>query len=399
MSLKNAVGGSALIAGTAIGAAILALPIATAHLGFIQTMILYLVCWFFMTIGALYLLEVNLLVGYGTNLISMSEKTLGSTAKYATWLIYLLLLYSLVSLYFSGASVWINQAFHFYNWSIHPAYSAFVAALFTLFVILLGTSVVDWVNRALMIGLMGAFCALIFMSSSHIDLNLLFLQPQSFDLLPIPLIITGFGFAIIVPSLTEYLHGNARQLFYVVSLGSLVPLFIYFVWEIIIVGIIPMHGSPSLIEIQQSGHPVTDVPKALKILLRTPKITTAAQYFSIFALTTSLLGVTLSLFDFLADGLKLKKNFKGKIVLSTITFLPPFILVSFFPNCFIFMLSFAGIFVALLLGVLPSLMVWGERVRLKATSPLQVPGGKALIFLTILFFLGVVVIECYQLII
>ena len=54
------IGSVLLIVGTAIGAGMLALPIATAQLGFAGSIILLFVSWFVMTGGAFLLLEVNL---------------------------------------------------------------------------------------------------------------------------------------------------------------------------------------------------------------------------------------------------------------------------------------------------------------------------------------------------
>ena len=396
MSLKNAIGGVALIAGTAIGAAVLALPVATAHLGFAQTTVIYIVCWLFMTLGALFLLEANLAVGYGSNLISMAEKTLGKPGKIFTWLVYLILLYALTAAYLGGLGAWLQQVMQ--GWGKAP--SAFSAALIgtalTIIVISLGTAVTDWVNRILMIGLIGAFCTLLGLTVNHVDSALLYSQGAQIDLRPIPLMITAFGSAIVIPSLTEYLHGRKRQLYHVVLIGSLIPLFVYLLWEFCIVGIIPLKGADGLLFIQQQGHPVTDVPKALERALHTPLITTASSYFSIFALITSLLGVCLSLFDFLADGLRIQKKLKGKVLLSLITFVPPLIFVLFFPRGFNFALSFAGLFVALLLGILPAVMVWQGRYRLKLEKPLMPFLGKWSIILTIAFFLGVIAIECFN---
>lgn len=396
MSLKNAVGGVALIAGTAIGAAVLALPVATAHLGFAQTTVIYIACWLFMTLGALFLLEANLAVGYGSNLISMAEKTLGKPGKIFTWVVYLILLYALTAAYLGGLGVWLQQGLQ----GLGKAPSAFSSALIgtglTIIVISLGTAVTDWVNRILMIGLIGAFCTLLGLTVNHVDPTLLYSQGAKIDLRPIPLMITAFGSAIVIPSLTEYLHGKKRQLYHVVLIGSLIPLFVYLLWELCIVGIIPLKGSDGLLFIQQHGHPVTDVPKALESILHMPLITTASSYFSIFALITSLLGVCLSLFDFLADGLHIQKKLKGKLLLSAITFIPPLIFVLYFPRGFNFALSFAGLFVALLLGVLPSVMVWQGRYRLSLEKPLVPFLGKSAIILTILFFLSVIAIECFN---
>lgn len=396
MSLKNAVGGVGLLAGTAIGAAILALPVATTHVGFTYTILLYTACWFFMTLGALYLLEVNLVTGYGSNLLSMAEKTLGSVGKVFTLIVYLILLYALTAAYLSGAGAWIEKLFLHYHNPLHPVHCAVITTFLTIFVIFLGTFVTDWVNRFLMIGLLGAFAVLFFASAHYVQPTLLFSQHFTWDLRPFPLITTAFGSAIMVPTLTDYLHGKAKQLVAVVLIGSAIPLLIYIAWEMCIIGILPSEGPNGLIAIQQSGHPATDVPLALQRELGNPIITTMASYFSIFALITSLLGVTLSLFDFLADGLRIRKNLVGKLKLSAITFLPPLAFVIFYPRGFNITLSFAGLFVALLLGILPIMMVWRSRYVYRFSGPLRIIGGRIMLILGFLFFTGIVAIECFN---
>ena len=59
MDLKI-LGSILLIVGTSIGAGMLALPVATAALGFTGSLIMLFSCWFVMTTSAFLLLEVNL---------------------------------------------------------------------------------------------------------------------------------------------------------------------------------------------------------------------------------------------------------------------------------------------------------------------------------------------------
>src|SRR3989338_2511861 len=94
--LSKLIGGIFLIIGTCIGAGMLALPTATAAGGFFHTLFFMLGAWFLMTVGALYILEVNLRLPEHTNFISMARVTLGRGGAVVTWIFYLLLLYSLL---------------------------------------------------------------------------------------------------------------------------------------------------------------------------------------------------------------------------------------------------------------------------------------------------------------
>src|SRR3990167_3617578 len=98
------IGSILLIVGTSIGAGMLALPIATAQLGFMGSLILLFACWFIMTAGAFTILEVNLWLPQNSNLISMARATIGPWGQIIAWVTYLLLLYSLLCAYIAGGS-------------------------------------------------------------------------------------------------------------------------------------------------------------------------------------------------------------------------------------------------------------------------------------------------------
>tara|TARA_R110002110_G_scaffold415839_1_gene657382 strand:- start:11470 stop:12681 length:1212 start_codon:yes stop_codon:yes gene_type:complete len=397
MSLKNAVGGVLLIVGTSVGAAVLVLPVATANLGLFGALSIYFVCWLFMTIGALCILEANLSTGFGTNMITMAETFLGKPGKWLTWITYLILFYALTSAYLSGTSAWIMHLFDHFKMTISTQQAAILGAIGLMLIISLGAHITDLFNRVLMVGLFASFLLLGGITSTHVSSEVLFQTKAHFDILQLPLIITAFGFAIIVPTLAEYLHGKANQLYHVILVGSLAPLLIYIIWQILIMGTLPATGEHSLTAISASGNPATELPKQLDQVLGHPWITQCMNYFSIFALFSSILGVCLSLYDFLADGLHIKKNLKGKSILALITFLPPLGFVYYYPEGFIMALSFAGIFVALLLGILPAMMVWSMLRHPERDVIRGWIGQKWLLCLTILFFVGIIGIQCYNL--
>ncbi|MES2212194.1 MAG: aromatic amino acid transport family protein, partial [Pseudomonadota bacterium] len=99
---NKAIGGILLIAGTCIGAGTLIMPISTADLGLLPTLALIATCWVFMTFSALYLLEASMQFPASTNMISMTEQTLGPIAKGAAWFMYLFLCYAVCAAYIDG---------------------------------------------------------------------------------------------------------------------------------------------------------------------------------------------------------------------------------------------------------------------------------------------------------
>src|SRR3990167_3066784 len=133
-----------LIVGTSIGAGMLALPIATAQLGFVGSLILLFSCWFVMTAGAFLILEVNLWLPQNSNLVSMAKATIGPLGQIISWITYLLLLYSLLCAYIAGGSDLFHNLFVASQIPI-PTWGA--SLLFTLlfgFIVYLGIRSVDY---------------------------------------------------------------------------------------------------------------------------------------------------------------------------------------------------------------------------------------------------------------
>ncbi|HEY4255337.1 MAG TPA: aromatic amino acid transport family protein, partial [Chlamydiales bacterium] len=190
------VGGILLVAGTAIGAGMLALPVISGFAGFFPSVLALVVCWAFMFATAWLLLEVNLsMTSSEVNMISMASKTLGVAGKWVCWVSYLLLLYSLTAAYIAGSAPFFTQAMSAIIGIPLPNWAGFfpLLGLFGLFVYL-GTRSVDAVNRLLMLGLMVSYAALIAFVPSHVDTSLLEFNHFPAIWLAIPVIITSFGF-------------------------------------------------------------------------------------------------------------------------------------------------------------------------------------------------------------
>ncbi len=95
-------GGALLVAGTAIGGGMLALPVLTAPGGFFPAILIYILSAFFMGATALLFMEVFLWSPQEVNLVSMAQMTLGRAGKIVVWLLYLFFFYSLVVAYIGG---------------------------------------------------------------------------------------------------------------------------------------------------------------------------------------------------------------------------------------------------------------------------------------------------------
>lgn len=334
-----------LIAGTTIGAGMLALPIVTASCGFFPSVLLFLVCYLFMMATGLLLVEALLWFKGELNLISLSSVLLGPLGKWCSWILYLFLFYTLSVAYVAGGADllegWIPLA--------KPLIQGlFVASL--AFFVMKGTKTVQAFNRYLMVGLFLAYGALMLTGWSKVQFS--WLGQVHFDkiFLGLPVVFTSFSYQGIIPSLKTYLEGNVKALRQAVCLGVSIPFIFYVIWQAFIIGLVPVED---LSEAQRLGRSAIF---PLQKQLGAPWIFYFGQLFAFFAITTSFLGVTLGLKDFLKDGLKLKGH---QTLLTCLTFLPPLLIAQGSLNIFITALGFAGgIGCALLLGFMPLAMVY-----------------------------------------
>ncbi len=386
----SVLGGILLIAGSCIGAGMLALPVITGVAGFGPSIVMLLIAWLFMTSTSLLLLEANLAIGHNLSLISIAERTLGKTGKFLCWLLFIFLFYSLSIAYIAASGsilkVIVNDLF---GWELPEMWGSILFTVIFGIVIYLGTKPVDYLNRLLMVGLIVAYCILILLGSAHIQASYLAVNVWKYSFAALPVLVISFGFHNMIPTLAMYLKGDVKRLRITVLVGSLIPLLIYILWEAVMLGIIPIEGRSGLLSALDKGEVATE---ALRAVVGRSWINTVAQAFALFAITTSFLAQSLSLVDFLSDGLKIPKVGMGRVLLVMLSLIPPFAFAFAYPGLFITALNIAGGFSAVILfGVMPVLMVWILRYKRRAQMASMYPWGRpaliAVIFIAVSIFL------------
>jgi tyrosine-specific transport protein len=387
MILNKTIGAVLLITGTCIGAGMLALPVSTAPAGFFSACVLIVFAWLLMTITGLYVAEVNVWLKGRASYISMAEQTLGKWAKPVTWALFLFLLYALMAAYISGGAALLTNVLHL---SFGGDYSQWLGLLpwvvgFGL-LIYCGTQAVDIINKFLVLGLVLAYVFLLIKLAphSHWQAANLPMHP-SYILAALPILLTSYGYHIIIPSVSQHLNHDVKKLRMVVVLGGLIALIVYLFWVYLIFNVLPAAGSHGLVAILNSGQPGSGITDALLAVTGNNAVASFAALFAFFALSSSFIGVALGLFHLLADGLDIQSSAIGKVCTALLTFLPPVIFAVYYPNGFIVALGYAGVIVALIHGILPAMMVWSGRYRKKLShdSDYRVWGGKPLMVVVI----------------
>lgn len=384
-----------LIAGCCIGAGMLGLPVVSAMTGFQPSLVMFLISWLYMVTTGFLLLEINLGFKEEVSIVTMAQRTLGKVGKSIAWIFFLFLFYSIMVAYVSGSgALFTDFSKEIFSLEIPAWVGGLICTLILGLMLYLGTAAADHFNRILMIGLVLSYIALVVAGSAHVKSHLL--EYKNWTLAPfvLPIMLVSFGFHNLVPTLTTYLRHDAKRLKKAILIGSLIPLAVYFVWEWLILGLVPVEGVGGFKEALQQGQTATH---ALNNVTGVTWVLLAAQLFAFFAIVTSFIGVALSFVDFLADGLHIKKTSIGKLCLCILVLLPAFLFSLLYPQVFLVALGYAGgIGTVILFGILPAAMAWVGRYKQKFdTSPI-VPGGKGVLLLIILFSILIIALQITQ---
>ncbi|WP_375793044.1 aromatic amino acid transporter [Chlamydia sp. 12-01] len=380
---SKVLGGSLIIAGTAIGAGVLAVPVLTAYAGFLPTTLLYVLSWLFSMGSGLCLLEVMTWFKekQQVNMLSMAQYTLGDMGKIFMWLLYLFLFYSLLIAYFCEGG---NILFRIFGcqgldipWIRHAAPLAFAVLICPT--LMMGTKVVDYCNRFFVFGLAIAFTVFCILGVLALQPELLLRASWIRSMDGLSILFLSFGFQSVVPSLYYYMDKKVKDVKKAIVIGSLIPLILYVIWEALVLGVVPLDF---LMKAQENGYTAVE---AMKNSLQCSMFYIAGEFFGFFALVSSFLGVALGVMDFLVDAFQWNKK-KHSFSIFFLTFIVPLAWSMCYPEIVLKCLNYAGgIGAALIIGVFPVLMVWKGRYGKKHYQEKHlVPGGKFVLLLMLL---------------
>ncbi|CAM4098642.1 aromatic amino acid transport family protein [Pseudoalteromonas byunsanensis] len=370
--LKNKTLGSMLIvAGTTIGAGMLALPIASAGLGFTTALILIVLSWLLMTYTALLMLELHQYASADATLNTLAKSILGKRGQYIANFSMVFLFYALCAAYIAGGGAQLQEKINnALGMQVAPQVGSVVLAIIVATVVTAGTSTVDKLNKVLFSIKLIVLASLFYVLTPYVHGQHLLDMPieQGLVISAIPVVFTSFGFHGSIPSVVKYVGLDIKSLRRVMMFGAALPLTIYVFWQLLSQGVMSQQSL-----MQSEG--LTGFVNNISNIAHNPHITTFVTIFADLALATSFLGVSLGLFDFFADALKKGNGNLDRSKTALITFLPPLGFALFYPKGFIMALGYAAIALVVLAVFLPVAMVWSQRRRGTPTTGYQVRGG------------------------
>lgn len=373
----------------------LAIPSATGMAGFLPASLVTLVCWLFMLATGLILLEVCLTMPPGAHFLSMTKRYLGRPGEVIAGCLFVFLYYCLEISYVSGSAPFMADfASAVTGWQVLSRDGIWLFLGVFGGVVLVGANAIGRMNGLLVLGLVMSYLLLVGRAAGDVQVELLGRSSWGMSFLAAPTLFGAFGFHNVIPSLVKFMGRDVKQLRAAVILGTTLSLVVYLVWQWLVIGSLSVD---QLAEVRSSGLPVTVYWKEsggghyFSLLV---------SYFSFFALVTSFLGVSLSLVDFLADGLQGTRWGESRLMLCLMIFLP--VLVFSWSQPQVFQRAFAvagGIGEAVLNGMFPVAMAYVARYYFRAPQTYRFGVGKPVFAVLFVFALATLLLEVWELLV
>lgn len=389
--MNKTLGSTLITSGTMIGAGMLAMPLTSAGIGFIFTVVLLVLLWILLTYSALLFVEVYQTAEHDAGIGTLAAQYFGRPGRIVATSVLMIFLYALLSAYVTGGGAILASTlpdFATPDLKMKGSILAFTI-IFGIFVAI-GTSFVDALNRFLFIAMIAALFIVLGLMIPEIKIDNLMAMPIDKALLisASPVFFTAFGFHGSIPCLNKYLEGDVKALRFSIIVGSAITLVGYLLWQFSTHGVL---SQSRFLEILNQDPTLNGLIEAVRVITGSTIIAAVVKIFSALALITSFLGVALGLLECIDDLLKRAFNISAnRLSLGFLTFLPPLLFAFFYPEGFILALGYAGQMFAFYAVVLPAALVWKARHQ-HPNLPYRVPGGSGL--LLFVSILGIIIVS------
>ena len=376
-------GGAMIIAGTVIGAGMLANPTATSGVWFIGSLAVLLYTWFSMLSSGLMILEATTHYPRGANFDTIVKDLLGPAWSAVNGLSVAFVLYLLTYAYiFTGGNLtahaleqplWVGQIIFTLIFSACVWWSVYWVDRATT--ILIGGMVISflWANGGL---LASAQPGILLDTASGGQAHYWIYAGAA-----LPVCLASFGFHGNVSGLFDYFKGDARKVARSLWLGTLIALLIYALWQFAVQGNLPRIEFGPVIAAQDNVAALLDALAGVA----GSGLVRVLSFFSYMAIASSFLGVTLGLLDYLSDLFGFDSSRAGRSKAAALTFLPPLAACLLFPTGFVLAISYVGFAATVWTAFVPALLLHACRKKFGAGKGYHVYGGLWLMVWVFLF--------------
>lgn len=380
-------GGAMIIAGTIIGAGMFSLPVVMAGAWIYWSLLILIFTWYCMYVSGLMLLEANLNYQAGASFDTITKDLLGRAWNIFNGFTVAFVLYILTYAYISASGSVIHHTLVNFSINLPERLGGCLFAIGVGFIVWLSTSAVSrmasFFLTAKIITFFMTFGGLFWNIKPVTLLNSEEINPSYFPyiFMTLPFCLASFGYHGNIPSLMKFYGKEPQKIKHCLFIGTFLALTLYSIWMIGSMGNIPR---TEFIEMGKRGGNIEVLVESLGNVLNNRYLDFLLIIFSNFAVACSFLGVTLGLFDYIADLFKFEDTKLGRFKTALVTFLPPIVGGLIYPDGFIHAIGFAGLAATVWAVIVPALLARASRK--KFGSPLfRARGGNGMIILILLF--------------
>ncbi|BAY05654.1 tyrosine transporter [Anabaena cylindrica FACHB-243] len=396
----SVLGSTALIAGTTVGAGILALPAVTLPSGVLPSTTLLIAVWLYTLFSGLLIAEVTLnvmrLEGIpNLGFLAIVEKTLGKVGARVAGTTYLFMHYALLVAYISKGGDILASALTKIARLEHLLPNWVGTTTFTLLfgsILYLGKErFIQKLNNAFVAIVIISFVCLLWLGAGQVKSTQFLFQNWHTLGSAISVMCVALFYHNIVPVVVTQLEGDIPKIRQSIIIGSAIPLMMFLAWNAVILGSI----NPDILQNNADNSSVFDPLQILRTGNAGELIGLLITVFSEFAIITSFIGFVYGLIDFFQDISRIRKTELSRLPLYSIVLFPPMSLGTVNPTIFFAALDYTGIFsISVLGGIIPAIMSWQQREQHKLANGIYqslIPGGKITLTVMIAIALALII--------
>ena len=340
--MSKVIGGTFLVSGISIGAAMIAMPITAAKVGFLGSILLIFIVGFIMYYMAQINLDIFTINKKHHSLAKIAGEVIGKKTQIIYSISTLALLGSLLVAYISG----IGEIFSTIS---TIDYSAAVLSLVAILFLSLSMThkLFDYYNRIAFSFKLCVIGVMALVLGPYISVDNLVISScvdiESISILGVmPIFVTSFGFHGSIPFIYKLLDKNGDLYKKATAYGCIITTLIYCLWLTLTFGVVN-HG-----DLVKSSTSLSEFILLFR-LNSAALLGSSINAFALLAMLTSLFGVIVGVYDFI-EGLLGEKN---RMIISGITLGFPTLFCLFGRGLFLKALGFAGIVLAIIAIIIP----------------------------------------------
>lgn len=393
-----------MIAGTAIGAGMIALPMTLAKLGLIATLILMLITWLVIYYSALLGSELTFRAKDNMSLSEIARHLSGRGAELIAMGSVMVLSYALLAAYlYGGSSISSSLIIATLQQTIPVTSILKITTLFLFIVLTLGIKWMDYINRLMFFALIGLLLATILGLGHNVQLLTIptvteMTKKATTWTIAVPIIFTSFGFQMMIPAISGYLNQSTSSIKRAFFWGSLIPVAVYLAWTIATLGTLTTSQPDLFQQIVQGDIDVGEFVQMLSTTTSWHHLQLLVWGVSFFAIITSAFGVALGVIDVWQKLFTsvLTNELVRRISAALATIIPPFIISLLTPGAFIKALGFAGMILVIIAIILPTYLIYKSDNKVHNMSSYPLTSNHLIRIICLIFAIGLIGCELFN---